>query len=96
MEVELWVEPESVASLATVGCRGGEVEEVEIVDDVPFLASSCFWDFTSASDCIHRTKGKWGIHVVCIALIGCSLSLSLSPPSLCLHLSLSPPSPKFL
>ena len=100
VEVELWVEPESVASsLAAVGCCGGEVEEVEVVDDVAFLASSCFWDFTSASDCIHRTKAKWGIHVVCIALIGCSLSLfSLTLPlsSLALSLSLSPPSPIFL
>ena len=50
-EVVLWVEPESIASsLAAAGCRGGEVEEVEVVDDVSFLASSCFWDFTSASD----------------------------------------------
>ena len=85
VEVELWVEPESVASsLAVVGCRGGEVEEVEVVDDAPFLASSCFWDFTSASDCIHRTKAKWGI-VVRIALRTFSLSLSLLP-----RLALSP------
>jgi hypothetical protein len=57
VEVVLWVETESVASsLAAVGCRGGEVEDVEAES---FLASSCFWDFTSASDCIHRTKAKW-------------------------------------
>lgn len=51
-----WVEPESVASSQTdVGCCGGEVEEVdtEVLVEVSFLVSCCFWAFTSASDCMY-------------------------------------------
>lgn len=52
------MEPESVASsLADVGfCCGGDVD-AEV--GVSFLASCCFWAFTSASDCIkYETKGN--------------------------------------